>query len=111
MHNSIDELLALQRLQVDGRTTKALCILEIIWCPPLPGWLKVNMDGAAFGGPSLAGCAGVFRTCRNFINVALLFPLAFALISRLSWLLLSTRLSMSDLLIEGNYGWRATQLT
>ena len=33
------------------------------------------MDGAAFGSPSLAGCAGVFRTCRGFIKGCFVIPL------------------------------------
>ena len=40
MQNSVDELLTLRRLQVNGRLTKAPRILEDIWCPPLLGGLK-----------------------------------------------------------------------
>ena len=39
------------------------------------------------------------------------FSLVAALVSRLSCLLLSTRLSMPDLLVGGSCGWRVTQLT
>ena len=44
-------------------------------------------------------------------KAALLFPLVFTLLSRMSWLILSTELSMSGLLAEGYCDWRVTQLT
>ena len=78
MQNSADELLTLWRLQVDGRLTKAP-IWRSFGAPP-PGWLKVNTDGAAFGGRCLIGCAGVFRRCRGFFksSFAILIGICFA---------------------------------
>ncbi|KAK2655634.1 hypothetical protein Ddye_008686 [Dipteronia dyeriana] len=73
--NSVDELQILQRLHVSGRPSKAPRILEVNCRPPPSGCLKVNTDGAAFGNPSLAGCAGVFRTCRSFIKGCFAIPL------------------------------------
>ncbi|KAK3184210.1 hypothetical protein Dsin_031496 [Dipteronia sinensis] len=55
--------------------SKAPRILEVNWRPPPPGCLKVNTDGAAFGSPGLAGCAGVFRTCRGFVKGCFAIPL------------------------------------
>ncbi|KAK2638050.1 hypothetical protein Ddye_025845 [Dipteronia dyeriana] len=68
MKNSMDELQTLQRLYVSGRPPKASRILEVNWRPPPPGCLKVNTDGVAFGSPGLTGCAGFFRTCRDFVK-------------------------------------------
>ncbi|KAK1569300.1 hypothetical protein Q3G72_035134 [Acer saccharum] len=59
MKNSVDELQTLQRLHVSGRPSKASRILEVNWCPPPPGCLKVNTDGAAFGSLGLVGYARI----------------------------------------------------
>ena len=75
MQNSIDELLALQRLRVDGHPAKALRVLEVIWRPPPPGWLKVNTEEATSEGPGLAGCASIFCTCRGFVKSFFAIPL------------------------------------
>ncbi|KAK0575059.1 hypothetical protein LWI29_033415 [Acer saccharum] len=75
MKNSVAELQTLHRLHVSGRPPKAPRILEVNWHPPPPGCLKVNTDGAAFGSPGLAGCAGVFRTCRGFVRGCFAIPL------------------------------------
>ena len=45
------------------------------------------------------------------LRTALLFSLAFTFLSRVSWLMLSTQLSMLNILVGGGYGWKATQLT
>ncbi|KAK3183818.1 hypothetical protein Dsin_031104 [Dipteronia sinensis] len=75
MKNSVDELQTLHRLHVSGRPSKAPRILEVNWRPPLPSCLKVNTDGAAFGSPGLAGCAGFFCTCRGFVKGYFAIPL------------------------------------
>ncbi|KAK2654916.1 hypothetical protein Ddye_007968 [Dipteronia dyeriana] len=84
MKNSVDELQILQLLHVSGRHPKALHILEVNWCPPPSGCLKVNTDGTVFGSPGHAGCAGVFCTCRGFVKVVLIFLLVSALLLRLN---------------------------
>ncbi|KAK2650254.1 hypothetical protein Ddye_017743 [Dipteronia dyeriana] len=66
MKNSVDELQTLQRLHVSGHPSKAPRILEVNWCPPLSGCLKVNMDGAAFGSSDLVGCARGFLHMQGF---------------------------------------------
>ncbi|KAK2658878.1 hypothetical protein Ddye_005411 [Dipteronia dyeriana] len=65
----------LQQLHVSSRPSKAPCILEVNWQPPQSGCFKVNTDGAAFGSPGLAGCAGIFYTCRGFVKGCLAIPL------------------------------------
>ena len=43
---------------------------------PIPlGWLKVNMDGAAFGSLGLDSCIGIFRSYRDFVKGSFFFPL------------------------------------
>lgn len=33
---------------------------EVLWCPPLVGWIKVNIDGASGGSPLKAVCGSMF---------------------------------------------------
>ena len=47
---------------------KSPFIIPVHWNPPPPGWLKINIDGAAKGSPGHAGCDGIFRTCRGFVK-------------------------------------------
>ncbi|KAK2659082.1 hypothetical protein Ddye_005615 [Dipteronia dyeriana] len=70
-----EESQILQRLHVSGLPPKAPHILEVNWRPPPLGCLKVNTDGAAFGSPGLAGCAGFFRTCKGFVKGCFAIPL------------------------------------
>jgi len=95
---------------VDGRPCKAPRALEIIWNPPLD-WLKVNTDGATFGGPDLIGCDDVFHTCRGFIEGCFAIPFGVCFSFEAELVVVVCRLSMSSLLVEGGLGWRATQLT
>ena len=67
MQNYVDKLLALRRLQVDGHPTKVLRVLEVIWRPPLLGWLKVNTDVITFRDSGFISCARVFRTYKGSV--------------------------------------------
>jgi len=40
---------------------KFLQPIQVVWSFPLVGYIKVNMDGAAKGSPTLASCGGIFR--------------------------------------------------
>jgi len=42
-------------------TGKILRPLPVRWEFPSPGWIKINIDGAARGNPDLAICGGIFR--------------------------------------------------
>jgi len=70
---------------MDGRLTKIPRVLEVIWRPPLRVGLRSNTDGVAFEGPSLPGCANVFRTFKGFVNgcFAILLGVCFAFESEL----------------------------
>ncbi|KAL5551533.1 hypothetical protein UlMin_001709 [Ulmus minor] len=75
MHNSIHDLMILRWLHVSGRPSKTPWILEVTWCPPPPGRIKVNTDGATHDSPGLASCSGVLRTCRGFIKGCFAIPI------------------------------------
>lgn len=47
------------------------------WQPPLPGALKLNFDGSAFGNPGLAGVGGVLRNEDGSILLSFSGPAGF----------------------------------
>lgn len=55
MRNLVKELMTLKRLQVSDRPSKASHMIEIIWHPPSPDWIKVNTNDVAFGALGLVG--------------------------------------------------------
>ncbi|PNX68161.1 ribonuclease H [Trifolium pratense] len=44
---------------------KAYNIIEVLWHPPLVGWVKCNTDGATHGSPDPSACGGLFRNCHG----------------------------------------------
>ncbi|KAK3184873.1 hypothetical protein Dsin_032159 [Dipteronia sinensis] len=59
MANKVNDLLTLKAFGLVGRPPKAPCIIPGLWSHLLPGWLKVNTDGASLGAPGDGGCRGV----------------------------------------------------
>ena len=53
-------------------------IIEILWKPPPPGWIKVNTNGAAFSCLGLAGSEGIFHNCKGFVHGCFAIPIALA---------------------------------
>ena len=49
-------------------------ILEVVWYPPPLDWLKVNIDGEAFGSLGLAVCKGVFGSYISFVKGCFAIP-------------------------------------
>ena len=70
------------------------------------------MNGVAFGGLGLAGCASAFRTCRCFIKgcFAILLGVYFVFKAKLVVAIYMTEYALF-FLVGGGCGWRATQLT
>ena len=60
MRNCMDDLLILHRFGLQGRPSKAPVIKSVVWTPPAPGWIKVNIDGATMGSPWVGDCGGIF---------------------------------------------------
>ena len=66
INNVVLDLLIIKKFGVPCRCKKAPIISEVIWYPPLRGWIKCNTNGlskpsgqAAYGGP--------FPNCRGFV--------------------------------------------
>jgi len=46
---------------INTRSGKVLSPLPVRWEFPSPGWVKINIDGAARGSPGFSTCVGIFR--------------------------------------------------
>lgn len=76
MNKSQDDLIIVDSFQLTGRP--APTILTVQRYSPLPGWIKVNTDGAANGSPGLSGCSGVIQTYHGFCIGCFAVPLGVA---------------------------------
>jgi hypothetical protein len=59
---SILDFEILKFFKVSIHHPKAPKIIEMIWSPPMHGWIKCNTDVTSVGNPGNAACAGIFRT-------------------------------------------------
>jgi ribonuclease HI len=59
--SSIRDFTFLKLFSISIHQPKETFLKEICWQPPLIGWIKCNIDGAAVGCPGSASCGGVFR--------------------------------------------------
>ena len=64
MTNSVEDLIIVKNLNVSIKPR----IVEVNWFFLPLGWIKVNIDGAAFGSSGLAGSAGIFCTSYGFVK-------------------------------------------
>ncbi|KAI9166096.1 hypothetical protein LWI28_026195 [Acer negundo] len=84
-----------------GRPSKAPVIKSVIWSRPVPGWIKVNIDGAAVGFPGVGGCGGIFRNCRAFVKDCFAIPLSQVFAFEADLLAASLAINFAR-----KYGWR-----
>ncbi|XP_058733948.1 uncharacterized protein LOC131605630 [Vicia villosa] len=59
--NNITSFSILKGMQININPRRPSSLLEILWCPPHLGWVKVNIDGVAHGNPVTMACGGMFR--------------------------------------------------
>ncbi|XP_058726868.1 uncharacterized protein LOC131598268 [Vicia villosa] len=60
-NSSISNFTVLKNFNISIRPSKALTTMNVLWTPPLHGWLKCNVDGVACGFPWTSACGGIFR--------------------------------------------------
>ena len=65
---------------------KVLHPLPVRWEFPSPGWVKINIDGAARGYPGFATCGGIFRGSMGSLLMLSLCFLKFKLLRLLSFM-------------------------
>ena len=78
MNNSVANLIIIKNLNLKVNPPKAPRIVEVCWRGPLPGWIKVNTNGGAFGSSGFAGSAGLFSTYRGFVKGCFAIPIGIA---------------------------------
>lgn len=50
----------LKKLDINLNPVKLAKTIEVLWSPPLLGWIKCNTDGVVSGNPKLAACGAIF---------------------------------------------------
>jgi hypothetical protein len=58
---SIRDFIVLKHFKINIHNLFAPIVKEILWHPPLPNWIKCNIDGASKGNPGSSSCGGIFR--------------------------------------------------
>ncbi|XP_058783068.1 uncharacterized protein LOC131657720 [Vicia villosa] len=60
-NGSMPSFSLLKQFDINIQPSNFAITLDVIWSPPLSGWIKCNVDGVAKGSPSLAACGRIFR--------------------------------------------------
>jgi ribonuclease HI len=67
--SSIVDFQILKAFKVNNHPPHAPRIIEVIWHPPIIGWLNCNIDGSSLGNPDSSTYNGVFRNFNgNFLG-------------------------------------------
>ena len=75
MRNCQEDLLILHNMGLKGKAPKSESIIHVVWNPHSLNWIKVNIDDAAPGAPSMPGSGSIFRNCRGFVQGCFAFSL------------------------------------
>lgn len=60
-NSSITDFKISQLFRIHLRAKKQTVTTEVYWQPPQHNWVKINIDGSAFGSPSIGSIGGIFR--------------------------------------------------
>ena len=55
------EFQILKNFDVQIHPPRPKILKEVLWYPPLVGWIKLNIDGASGGSPIKVACGGMLR--------------------------------------------------
>ncbi|XP_058766974.1 uncharacterized protein LOC131640606 [Vicia villosa] len=60
-NSSFSNFTLLKNFNISIKPSKTLTTVNVLWTPPLLGWLKCNVDGVACGSLWTSACGGIFR--------------------------------------------------
>ncbi|XP_058741713.1 uncharacterized protein LOC131614101 [Vicia villosa] len=60
-NSSMTSFSLLKKFGIQIKPKAQTATLEVLWSPPIVGWMKCNIDGVVLGNPRLAACGGLFR--------------------------------------------------
>lgn len=66
-NSSIQDFVVLKNFSVVIHPPKPKLVNEVLWCPPLYGWIEVNINGASGGLPLQAAYGGILKTTTMII--------------------------------------------
>lgn len=75
---SIRDFIVLKHFKINIHNPSIPIVKEILWQPPLPNWIKCNIDGASKGNPGLSSCGGIFRNNEADFLMCFAEPLGFS---------------------------------
>jgi hypothetical protein len=76
--NSMRDFSILKKFRIEIHHPKTSTVREIFWYPPLPNWIKCNIDGASKGNLGQASCGDIFRNNASDFLLCFAEPLGFA---------------------------------
>jgi ribonuclease HI len=59
--NSMRDFSFMKQFRISLHPSRPTILRELLWLPPMPNWIKCNVDGASCGNPGNASCGGIFR--------------------------------------------------
>ncbi|KAL6208489.1 hypothetical protein ACLB2K_019438 [Fragaria x ananassa] len=67
MHNSVQNLRIIKSFGAECRLGRAPRVIEVVWHPPVIGWVKINSDGAWKHAEGVDGFGAVFRDFKGHV--------------------------------------------
>ena len=67
MHNSVQDLRIIKSFGAECRLGRAPRVIEVVWHPPVIGWVKINSDGAWKHAEGVGGFGAVFRDFKGHV--------------------------------------------
>ncbi|KAL6207455.1 hypothetical protein ACLB2K_018413 [Fragaria x ananassa] len=67
MHNSVQDLRIIKSFGAECQLRRAPRFIEVVWHPPVIGWVKINSDGAWKHAEGVGGFDAVFRDFKGHV--------------------------------------------
>ncbi|KAL6177056.1 hypothetical protein ACLB2K_053688 [Fragaria x ananassa] len=67
MHNSVQDFRIIKSFGAECRLGRAPRVIEVLWHPPVIGWVKINSDGAWKHAESVGGFGAIFYDFKGHV--------------------------------------------